>query len=127
MNSITMNDSITYTKKGKCSPITIDSQVRSKIDSFKNRLMQMAEQPDETSAFDVNSIDIILNRLDDYDRNLLLAYYAVAECSPTKLGMLIGIDKTIVSHRISNLIKKITKMNDAPKSYLNMPRMCCDN
>lgn len=117
----------TFTKKGKCRPITIDSQVRSKIESFKNRLLQMAEQPDETSAFDARSIDIIINKLDDYDRNLLIAYYAVADCSPTRLGDLIGIDKTMVSQKIKKIINNIKKENDIPKSNLNMPRLRCDN
>lgn len=117
----------TLKKKGKCTPITIDSKVRQKIESFRHRLIQMSQQPDESSEFDVTTIDIIVNRLDDYDRNLLLAYYAVADCSPTKLGNLIGVDKTIVSHRIASLIKKIKKMNDTPKTPLNRTRECYDN
>jgi hypothetical protein len=128
MNNIIMSNTITLTKgKGKCSPITIDSTVRGRIESFRQRLIQMSEQPDETSAFDVKSVDIIINGLDDYDRNLLLAYYAVAECSPTKLGNLIGIDKTIVSHKINRIIKYLKNHNDVPKSHLNIPRMRCDN
>lgn len=116
-----------YKKDGKCLPITIDSTIRSKIDSFRTRLIQMAEQPDETSAFDVTTIDIILNKLDDYDRNLLIAYYAVADCSPTKLGNALGIDRTLIHRKITKIINDIKKLNDTTKSPFNRTRVCYDS
>ena len=68
------SDTATYKRKNKSMPMTITTEVRAAIESFKNRLIEMAEQPDETSAFDAYSIYLIMNYLDDYERNLLLAF-----------------------------------------------------
>lgn len=116
----------TYRRKNKSIPITITPEVRAAIESFKNRLIQMAEQPDETSEYDVKTIYLIMNSLDDYERNLLFAFYSIAECSPTKLSRLIGVPASCICHRIERMKKKLAKTNDAPKSILNRPRVSID-
>lgn len=120
------SDTATYKRKNKSMPMTITSDVRAAIESFKNRLIEMAEQPDETSAFDAYSIYLIMNYLDDYERNLLLAFYSIADCSPTKLSKYIGVPATCICHRIKRLKKKLADKNDIPKSTLNRPRVCID-
>jgi hypothetical protein len=121
-----MKSNTTYKRRNKSTPMTITSEVRAAIESFKNRLIEMAEQPDETSAFDANSVHLIMNYLDDYERNLLLAYYSIAECSPTKLSKYIGVPATCICHRINRLKKKLADKNDIPKSNFNRPRISID-
>lgn len=90
------------------------------------RLIQMAGEEDETSDFDRTTVDIITNQLDDYDRNILLAYYAVADCSPTKLAKLLGINNSSISHKIKRIIKIIKSKNATPKTAHNHPRKYLD-
>lgn len=112
--------------KGKHLPITITAEVRKQITAFKERLKQMADQPDETSEFDAKTIHIILNELDDYDSNLLIAYYAVADCSPTVLGNLLGLSSSVAGCRVKAIQTKIKKLNNAPKTADNHTRMHYD-
>jgi hypothetical protein len=114
------------TKTGKCIPITINDDVRQQIESFKIRLEQMASQPDETSEYDAETIRIILNDLCDYDRNILIAYYGVADCSPTALGKLLGVSCMVITNKIRKLKEKIIKENNVTKSIYNLPRECID-
>lgn len=116
---------IIITKRGS-SPITITPEIRSSIESFKKRLKEMAEQPDETSAFDARTIDIILNKLDDYDRNIICAYYSIADSSPSKMAKCLGVASSVLTNRISRIKKQIQKLNDIPKSAYNLPRECID-
>lgn len=113
-------------KNGKCIPIVINDDVRKAIKSFAKRLEEMAAQPDETSEFDVETIRIILNDLCDYDRNILLAYYGVANCSPTALGKLLGTSCAVINSKVKKILKKITTLNNADKSRYNLPRECID-
>lgn len=115
---------LSTTRKRK--PITINQEVRNSVESFKKRLIEMAEQPDETSEFDARTVDIILNELDDYDRNIILAYYAIANTSPTILSNYLGISRQLIQRNIIRIIKQIKKLNDVPKSNFNMPRECID-
>jgi hypothetical protein len=111
-------------KKARSKDITITPEVRKAINSFKKRLKEMAKYGDETSAFDVRTIDIILNELDDYDRNILCAYYSIAECRPFKLASYLGINSSIVCHRIKRIHTQIKKLNNVHKSNFNLPRDC---
>lgn len=113
----------TLTKdKGKHLPIVITPEVRNEVSSFKKRLEQMAEYEDETSYFDVKTIEIILNELDDYDRNILLAFYSCANCSSTILGKLLGISSSVAGTRVKSIQKKIKKLNNVPKTIHNPTR-----
>lgn len=122
-----MSDKVTVIgTRGKHKPITINTEVRNKINSYKNRLIEMASHPDETSEFDAETIRLIMETLDDYERNILIAYYAVADASPTKLGRIIGVDAYIVKSRINSIKKKLIRRNNANKTRYNMPRECID-
>lgn len=110
------NKSKTLTKKldilkkprGKTTAIIIDEEVRYQVRTFKHRLREMAESPDnEVREIDKKSIDVILNDLDEYDQNILIAYYAVANCSPTALGKLFGVKGPIIANRIKRIIKDV--------------------
>lgn len=116
----------TILKAGKNVPITITPEIRKHIELYKKRLQEMADQPDETSEFDRITIDIIINKLCDYDRNIICAYYTIAECSPTKLARLLGSSQSVISHKVKKIHKLITELNDTPKTHYNNPRECVD-
>lgn len=107
-------------------PITITPEVRKEIEKFKQRLIEMAAQPDETSEFDAYTVHLIMNELDDYNRNILLAYYSVAGGSPSVLARLVGATPVAITSRINRIIKILHKANNTAKSRFNMPRVCVD-
>lgn len=115
----------TYNHKAK-KPLKITKEVREEIRVFKQRLMEMASQPDETSAFDARTIHLIMNELDDYNRNILLAYYSVAGCSATALANLFGVSPTVIYTRLRRITNAIRKSNHEKKTYLNQPRIQID-
>ena len=117
----------TLRKSGKCIAIKITPEIRQHVETFKRRLIQMAEHEDETSDFDVATIDIILNKLDDYDRNFICAFYSIADGSPTKLGKIFGTGQSTITQRIKRLHKLIQELNDTPRTTYNYPREYNDN
>lgn len=117
---------INYTPYRVKTPLKITPEVRKGIDLFKKRLIEMAEQPDETSAFDKHTIHLIMNELDDYNRNILLAYYSVANCSATTLGRMLNVNPSTITSRINRITKILHNANTTTKSRFNMPRVCVD-
>ena len=58
-----------------CKPLIPLENVKPKMQAFRQRLHEMMIYPDETSAFDAETIRIILEDLPDVERNLLLVYF----------------------------------------------------
>ena len=117
-----------YRKKHlKSVPLIITPEIKHHISLFKESLQCMKDNPEESSAFDARTIDIILNELDDYDKNLLIAYYSIADCCYSKLSKLIGISSQVIHRRLKLIHKKIQEINDTPKSTYNQPRCNPDN
>lgn len=111
-------------KKGvRSGPITITPAIRQQIKEFRERLIMTGSMPEETSAFDARTIDIIINELDDYDRNMILAYYSVADGSPMLLARLLKVSPPVVIRRMRKIVNKIKELNDIPKSPNNKPRV----
>lgn len=103
----TQNESGVIRKnRGKSKPIRIDSSVQNKVRKFKIRLQEMSDN-NEVRLIDNKVISYILNNLDDYDANILIAYYDIAECSPTALGKMMGVSASVITSRIKKIIKKI--------------------
>jgi len=97
----------TYKKpKGKSAPITINADVRRQIKSFTEGLSMWLDDPtvDEQSK---EAIDYILNKLDTYDKNILLAYYAFESEGPCHLARLLGISPSIAVTRVKKIQQKI--------------------
>lgn len=111
----------------KCVPIVITPKIRQEIKMFKENLEDIRDTPYKSSEFDARTIDIILNELDDYDRNLIIAYYAIGECSYAKLSRAIGISQPVLFRKLNLIHEKIKEINDTPKSAHNKPRGCSDN
>lgn len=106
----------------KPTKIKITPEIRAEIESFKKRLIQMANEPDETSQFDVATINMIIKDLSAYDRNILIAYYAVANCSSTALGKMLGVSNATIACRIKSIINKLKKNNVTIRTLHNSPR-----
>lgn len=102
----------------KCVPIVITPEIREQIRLFKERLSHMLED-NIVDSYDAKTIDIVLNQLDDYDRNILIAYYELANCSITTLSRIFNISKEVLKRRIKIIQNKITELNDVPKSSNN--------
>lgn len=93
---------------GKSNAIIINSEVRHHVKAFKHRLKEMAESPDnEVRDIDKESISVILNDLDEFDQNILIAFYAVANCSPSALAKLFGVKPTVITSRIKKIQKYV--------------------
>lgn len=88
--------------KGKSKPITINSDVRRKIESFKIRLL------DETKADPTTkeAIYFILNELEPYECNILLAYFEWGN----QASKMLGITPMILQSNVKKILNKI-KMN----------------
>lgn len=90
--------------KGKCSAIIINEAVQSEVHNFKVRLREMAESPDdECRLIDKFSIQVILNELDEFDQNIIIAFYSVADCNYTILARTLGVYNGIVRTRINKI------------------------
>lgn len=91
--------------KGKYIPYTIDDSVRSRIKSFSEMLLNLKEDygPDSKQS---RAIDVILNELDNYDRNIIIAFFEYNQ-SPTILGKLLGVSPAVILSRITKIKKTI--------------------
>ena len=90
--------------KGKSFPIPITFETQKRIYSFKNRLNEMAMNKDVDDKY-INMIHYILNELDDYDLNLLIAYYELADGKPSRLSKIFDVDPNNIKSRINKIIK----------------------
>lgn len=104
-----MIDPVTIIKKpsGKSSAITIDYQTQSDIRSFKNHYRELLQTEDEVRPIDKITIEVILNELDEFDQNILIAFYAIAESSPTKLAKVFGVAPSVITSRIKKIQKYV--------------------
>jgi hypothetical protein len=100
---------ITVLKKpnGKSKAIIIDYQTQSIIKSFKERYRELLNTDDEIRPIDKITISVVLNELDEFDQNILIAFYALADSSPTKLGKVMGVAPSVITNRINKIIKYV--------------------
>ena len=99
-----MNVTTLKKSKGKSFPIPITSETQRSVSSFKKRLAQMALNKDVDEKY-ITIIHYILNELDDYDLNLLIAYYDLADGKPTRLSKIFDVDPNNIQSRIKKIIK----------------------
>lgn len=100
---------ITVMKKpsGKSKAIIIDYRTQSIIRSFKERYRELLDTDDEVRDIDKISIRVILNELDEFDQNILIAYFAIADSSPTKLAKVFGVAPSVITSRINKIVKYV--------------------
>jgi DNA-directed RNA polymerase specialized sigma subunit len=79
------------------------------IKSFKLRYRQILESDydDEVRPIDKITITVILNELDEFDQNILIAYYAIADSSSTKLAKVFGVAPSVITSRINKIQKYV--------------------
>lgn len=102
-------DPVTILKKpnGKSKAIVIDYQTQSIIRSFKERYRELLNTDDEVRDIDKISIQVILNELDEFDQNILISFYSIADSSPTKLAKIFGVAPSVITSRVSKIIKYV--------------------
>lgn len=104
-----MMDPVTILKKpnGKSKAIVIDHQTQSSIKSFKDRYRELLNTDDEIRPIDKITISVILNDLDEFDQNILIAYYAIAGGSAATLARVFGVNSSVITSRINKIIKYV--------------------
>lgn len=90
-----------YRDKGKGKPLTINKEVQSKIQSFQNHLSEMLD--DDILLQHKRIISFILNELEPYERNILLAYYEW----DNEAAKLLGITTSVLGSWVKKINKKI--------------------
>ena len=92
-------------QRGKYIPYKINDEVRKRIKSFSEMLVNMKEDygPDSKQT---KIINIILNDLDAFDRNFIIAYYEYGE-SPSVLSKLFGVSPVVILSRVRTITKTI--------------------
>lgn len=116
---------ITILKKpsGKSSAIIIDHRTQMAIKSFKLRYRQILESDydDEVRPIDKITITVILNELDEFDQNILIAYYAIADSSSTKLAKVFGVAPSVITSRINKIQKYVRTRSAAIAANCGIP------
>ena len=93
--------------KGKSSTIIIDDQVRKEIKSVKKRYEELLDTNDEIRDIDKISISVILNELDEFDQNILISYFTIANSSPSILAKMLGVSSSVITSRVNKIIKYV--------------------
>lgn len=112
----------------KLKKITIiDDSIKTHLNRFKESLIEQMNDPTITSAFDAETIRIILQDLDDAERNLILAHYGVCDGDACETSKVFNCCAATIENRIIKIRNKIILLNDTPKTIYNCPRECSDN
>lgn len=90
-----------YRDKGKGKPLIINRDVQSKIQSFQNHLSEMLA--DDIHPQHKRIIRFILNNLEPYERNILIAYYEW----DNEAAKMLGITTSVLGSWVRKINKKI--------------------
>lgn len=97
-------DIIKKSDKGKCSAIKIDHNIQNLIKETKNLYREWLEENDRgLRPIDLISIYVILNELDEFDQNILISYYTIAEGSSKNLSTILGVESSVITSRIKKI------------------------
>lgn len=108
----------------KTKELPTPPEVKDLVQEFKRRLIDMASRPDETSAYDVESIRIIMEELSDTDRAILLTCYGLCDGSPWYTAKIFKVTPGYIKYRIKHALNYINQHNDIPRTTYNLPRQC---
>lgn len=106
----------------KPKEIPTPPEIRDLVQEFKRRLIDTASRPDETSAFDAETVRIIMEDLPDTDRAIILACYGICDGSSYQTAKIFKTSTTYIKRRVERALKYITEHNDTPKTSYNLPR-----
>lgn len=99
-------------------------EIKDQLNEFKNRLIDTASRPNETSAFDAESVRIIMEDLSELDRALLFTVYGVCDGSYYYASKIWQTSPTFVRYRLNRTLKYISEHNDTVRTTYNLPRQC---
>jgi hypothetical protein len=108
----------------KAKELPTPPEVKGLVQEFKRRLIDTASRPDETSAFDAETVRIIMEELNDTDRAILLTCYGICDGSTYQTSKIFNTSNTVIIYRIKKIMKYITERNDIPRTTYNLPRQC---
>lgn len=108
----------------KPKEIPTPPEVRDLVQEFKRRLIDTASRPDETSAFDAETVRIIMEELSDTERVIILTCYGICDGSTYQTAKIFNTSATYIKRRVDKAMKYITEHNDTPKTTYNLPRQC---
>ena len=114
-------------RKHYSRPIYITPEMKARIQEYRDSLIEIANNPELSSEFDARTINIVLNELNDYDRNFILAYYAIANGVKGDLAKAFNCTFNAIHRRIIEITNKIKELNDTPRTTYNQPRANTDN
>lgn len=68
----------------------------------------MAESPDnEVRDIDKISISVIFKDLDEYEQNVLIAFYGLCNSSPSLCGRLLGVSPQVITSQVNKIISNV--------------------
>lgn len=108
----------------KAKELPTPPEVKDLVQEFKRRLIDTASRPDETSAFDVETVRIIMEELNDTDRAILLTCYGICDGSTYQTSKIFKTSNTMIAYRLKKIMKYIKEHNDTPRTTYNLPRQC---
>lgn len=108
----------------KAKELPTPPEVKGLVQDFKRRLIDTASRPDETSAFDAETVRIIMEELSDTDRAILLTCYGLCDGSAYYTSKIFKTSHTMITYRLKKIMKYITEHNDTPRTTYNLPRQC---
>lgn len=90
--------------KGKSKPIRIDGTVRNKVASFKLHLRRLLDDP-ATTPQEHKAISYILNNLEPYEQNILIAYFEFGNDA----AEMMGINTSVLHCNVRRILNKIPR------------------
>ena len=106
--------------------LTLPDDLKGTLMDFKDAIYERMMDPTLSSEFDAETIRIILEDLDDVERNLILAFYGPCEAN---IGLVCKLFKTTSATFLKNfnrIIDKIKSLNHVSRTTYNCPRECAD-
>lgn len=107
----------------KSAPLTITDAMKEDIYMFKQNMLYMYDRPELTSEFDCRTIEIVLQELDDYDKNFIIGFYIFSDGNIKQYAKLLSCTERTVSVRVNKILDKIKELNNAVRTDNNKPRI----
>jgi hypothetical protein len=108
----------------KAKELPTPPEVKDLVQDFKRRLIDTASRPDETSAFDAETVRIIMEELNDTERAILFVCYGACDGSTYQASKIFKTSNSVIVYRLKKIMKYITEHNDIPRTIYNLPRQC---
>ena len=108
----------------KTKILTLPDDIKGSFKEFRDALYERMITPTLSSAYDAETIRIILEDLDDVERNLILAYYGTCEGDIKLACKLFKTTQNTFNKNFDKIIEKIKSLNNVSKTTYNCAREC---